>query len=60
MIINELENYLPIPEKKLLEKIDYYFTPYNRGLVFNKHMSFEENNTFKSGKPAHLFIPNFC
>ena len=33
-----------ITNDKMQEKIDYYFTPYNRRLAFNKFMKFEEEH----------------
>lgn len=36
-----LIKYNILPSDNLQKKIDYFFTPYNRKLAFNKHMSFE-------------------
>jgi hypothetical protein len=42
-LIRNLNDYTLIPDKKILEKIDYYITPYNRKLVYNKYMDFEHD-----------------
>ena len=48
-LINALEDYMPIPNKEIIDKIDYFMTPYNRELIFNKHMSFDEKD---EGEPS--------
>ena len=42
-IIGELENYTTIPNQETIDKIDYFMTPYNKKLIFNKYMDFSDN-----------------
>ena len=42
-ILDRLNDYKSLPNQNLLAKIDYYFTPYNRGVSFDKHMKFDQN-----------------
>jgi hypothetical protein len=54
-LINELEDYVPIPNKDIIDKIDYFMTPYNREIIFNKHMSFDEYEHGLSSGTYHYY-----
>lgn len=40
-LIENLENFKAIPSDYLETKMDYFFTPYNKGLYYQKHMDFD-------------------
>lgn len=41
------QNTTNLPEQSLQRKIDYYITPYNRGIFLKKHMDFETESERK-------------
>lgn len=59
-LINELKDYTPIPNKDIIDKIDYFMTPYNREIIFNKHMSFDEKERDLPLGTYNYYPKNFC
>ena len=45
-IMENLKKYTVVPTENMQEKIDYFFSPYNRKLNFSKFMKFEEEQSW--------------
>lgn len=50
-IASRLKKYDILPNPGLQRKLDYYITPYNSGLVYQRHMKFEEQEA-ETGSPS--------
>ena len=44
IILENLEDYQTLPEENLEVKMDYFFSPYNSRLHYQKHMNFDDVN----------------
>ncbi|CAI2378716.1 unnamed protein product [Moneuplotes crassus] len=55
-LIKELENYNILPDKKLQDKLDYFFNPYNKKIFLNKCYYPEEPKKWES--IANLILGN--
>ena len=41
-LLDEMYRYEIVPNEKLRDKLDFYYTPYNTKFLLRKHMTFEE------------------